>query len=174
MKNIKKAIPLMLALAMTLGLFGISVSALEEAAPEAKPTASAVLANGENVSFDAYDIDGVNYFKLRDIAYTLNGTEKKFNVEWDGEANAISLTKGQPYSPVGGEMGSKLATALNPMWGNSRITLNGEDMSFTAYNLGGNNYFKLRDIGEALGFAVEWDGERNTVIIDTSRGYTAP
>jgi uncharacterized repeat protein (TIGR01451 family) len=45
-------------------------------------------------------------------------------------------------------------------------------MTFTAYNIEGNNYFRLRDIGEALDFGVTWDSAKNTVVIDTSKGYT--
>lgn len=34
---------------------------------------------------------------------------------------------------------------------------NGAELTIDAYNIDGNNYFKLRDIGEAVGFAVNWD-----------------
>jgi hypothetical protein len=54
----------------------------------------------------------------------------------------------------------------------SRITLDGKDVSFTAYNIDGNNYFKLRDIGQQFNFGVTWDGARKTVMIDTAAGYT--
>ena len=40
------------------------------------PTSSIVLVNGEAVSFQAYNIGDNNYFKLRDIAFVLSGTEK--------------------------------------------------------------------------------------------------
>lgn len=39
----------------------------------------------------------------------------------------------------------------------------------TAYNIGGNNYVKLRDIGKAVGFNVYWD---NGVQIDSAVPYT--
>lgn len=32
----------------------------------------------------------------------------------------------------------------------------------TAYLIGGSNYVKLRDIGEAVGFNVYWDGGAQT------------
>jgi len=54
----------------------------------------------------------------------------------------------------------------------SRIYLNGREVQFTAYNIDGNNYFKLRDIGEAFNFGVDWDGARNTIVIDTDKGYS--
>jgi len=138
----------------------------------AKPTASTVLVNGENVAFDAYNIDGSNYFKLRDIALTLSGTEKQFDVGWDGASNAISLTSSKPYTAVGGEMTGKGAGNKTPAPSDSKIILDGKEVRSTAYNIEGNNYFKLRDIAEAFDFSVVWDGARNTIVIDTSKGYT--
>jgi hypothetical protein len=139
---------------------------------KATPTASEVLVNGERGSFDAYNIDGSNYFKLRDLAYVMNGTEKRFEVGWDGANNAIALTSGKPYTSVGGEMTGKGTGEKIPNATTSKITLNGDEVSFTAYNIDGNNYFKLRDIGETFDFGVTWDGARNTIVIDTSKGYT--
>jgi len=54
----------------------------------------------------------------------------------------------------------------------SRIYLDGAEVQFAAYNIDGNNFFKLRDIGEAFDFSVEWDGAKNTIVIDTSKAYT--
>ena len=39
----------------------------------------------------------------------------------------------------------------------------------TAYNISGNNYFKLRDIGKMVGFGVDWNGETQTVEISSQR-----
>lgn len=39
----------------------------------------------------------------------------------------------------------------------------------TGYNIEGNNYFKLRDIGALVGFGVEWDSATQTVEISTAR-----
>lgn len=55
---------------------------------------------------------------------------------------------------------------------NQRITLNGQEISLTGYNIGGNNYFKLRDIGKEVGFNVSWNGSTRTVEIDTSTSYS--
>ena len=54
---------------------------------------------------------------------------------------------------------------------NQRITLNGEEITLTGYNINGNNYFKLRDIGETVGFGVTWEGSTRTVAIDTEAPY---
>jgi hypothetical protein len=145
----------------------------------AKPTAGAVLVNGEQIAFDAYNISGNNYFKLRDLAYVLNGTEKQFDVGWDGNNNRVTLTGGKPYTSVGGEMAGKGAGDKTPTPTSSDLSFNFADydgpipnFGFTAYNIDGNNYFKLRDIAYAFNFGVDWDGARNTIIIDTGKGYT--
>lgn len=138
----------------------------------AVPNASAVVVNGEKIAFEAYTINGNNYFKLRDLAMAVNGTEKQFEVKWDGAKNAISLLSGEAYTPAGGELAvsdnpsSKTATPTS-----SKIYVDGEEVQFTAYTIGGNNYFKLRDIAKVFNIGVTWDGEANTVGIDTSLDY---
>ena len=42
----------------------------------------------------------------------------------------------------------------------------------TGYNINDNNYFKLRDLGDALGFTVDYDADSNTAIV-SSKGSTA-
>lgn len=138
----------------------------------AAPTASKVLVNGAAISFDAYNIDGNNYFKLRDLAYALNGSAKQFEVTWDGTNNAILLTSGTAYTLVGGEMEGKEAVAKAAVPTSSKILLDGKGVALTAYNIGGNNYFKLRDIGQAFDFGITWDGMKNTISIDAAIGYT--
>jgi hypothetical protein len=137
----------------------------------AKPTVATVFINGVRVSFDAYAVNDNNYFKLRDLAYVLSGTAKRFSVEWNGENNAIMLIKGETYEPVGGEMsaGNKGDKTAWPT--KSRILLGGDDAGFTAYNISGNNYFKLRDIGAAFDFGVDWDGASNAIAISTDKSY---
>ncbi len=53
-----------------------------------------------------------------------------------------------------------------------RVTLDGQEIELTGYNINGNNYFKLRDIGEQVGFNVSWNGSARTVEIDTTTGYS--
>ena len=135
------------------------------------PTPSTVIVNGMATAFEAYLIDGYNYFKLRDLAFALNGSSKQFAVGWDGEADAISLTSGGAYETVGGEMeqGDGEAKTANPT--TSRVFLDGQELSLTAYNIGGNNFFRLRDLMSALDIGVTWDDATSTIGIDTSISY---
>ncbi|WP_313164253.1 stalk domain-containing protein [Sedimentibacter sp.] len=138
----------------------------------AVPTASEVVVDGKNVSFEAYNIDGYNYFKLRDLAMAVTGSEKQFEVTWDAEKNAINLVSGEVYTPVGGEFAVSEGTeSVQAIVNQSTIYIDGEEIALQAYTIGGNNYFKLRDVGEVFDIGVLWDGELNQIAIDTVVGY---
>ena len=49
------------------------------------------------------------------------------------------------------------------------VYVDGQKVELEAYNIGGSNYVKLRDIGAAADFNVYWDG---AVQIDTTAPYT--
>lgn len=135
----------------------------------ATATASKVLVDGKQVSFEAYNINNSNYFKLRDIAKAVNGTAKNFEVGFDGTNNAIMLTSGKSYTVAGGELVvSANPTAKQATLSTSKVFMDGKEVVLTAYTIGGNNYFKLRDIGEALGITITWDSATNTIGIDTT------
>ena len=135
----------------------------------ASPTASKVTVNGEAKAFEAYNINSNNYFKLRDIAYVLNGTDASFSVGWDGAANSIALKKGEAYSPTGSEMKvSGTKDIKDAVESNSTILIDGQKAALKAYTIKGNNYFKLRDLGTSLGFDVGWDNASQTISISTA------
>ena len=134
----------------------------------ASPTASKVTVNGEAKAFEAYNINSNNYFKLRDIAYVLNGTDASFSVGWDGAANSIALVKGEAYAPTGSEMKvSGTKDIKDAVESTSAILIDGQKAALKAYTIKGNNYFKLRDLGTALGFNVGWDNASQTISITT-------
>jgi beta-lactamase superfamily II metal-dependent hydrolase len=166
----KKALCLILAL-----LFVISITCVGAfAGVTATPNSASVLVNGKSVSFEAYTINENNYFKLRDLAMALNGSEKQFEVGWDGTNNAISLSTAKAYTPAGGELTSSGKTGTQAATlSTSKVYIDGVQANLTAYLIGSNNYFKLRDVGAAINFGVGWDGNANTISINTAVGYTS-
>ncbi len=174
MYRIKKFLTLFLTLALLCGLWGFASLSAVAAATTVQPSSSKVMIDGTAVSFQAYNIDGYNYFKLRDIAMAISGTEKQYEVGFDDASNAISLTSGQPYTPVGGELvvsddlSSREATASA-----AKVYLDGAEISPRAYFIDGNNYFRLRDIGAAIDFGVIWGSAGNTITLDTSSSYVS-
>ena len=156
---------------VTVANKGENTTATDDKTITAVPTASKILINGKAYQFDAYTINGNNYFKLRDLAMALNGTEKCYEVTWDGTKNAIYLLSGQRYTPVGGELNAGDGKNKTAVLSVATVYIDGVSVTFTAYTINGNNYFKLRDVGQAFNFGVIWDDATKTISVDTSKNY---
>lgn len=133
--------------------------------PTAKVSTHKVMLNGAKANLAAYTINSSNYFKLRDLAAALKGLDSEFEVTWNAAGQRIDLTSRTAYTAVGGEQaalpsGNKAASLTN-----ASVYLDGKPLSLTAYSIGGNNYFKLRDLAFALDFSVDWDNATSTVTI---------
>ncbi|MDR2749735.1 MAG: CAP domain-containing protein [Clostridiales bacterium] len=172
----KSALSLFFYLIMLIMIFGASASRTAFAAnPTATPTMSEITIDGQAISFEAYNINDYNYFKLRDLAYALNGTQKPFSVGWNESARTIAIFTKEHYIPQGGELAfnpKPLARIAEPS--NHRLLIDGIFDTCAAYTIDELNYFKLRDIGEKINFSIEWDEKSNSIAIDTSSGYVAP
>ena len=145
---------------------------IEIATCEAIYTNAKVMVDGKETSFEAYNINGNNYFKLRDIAYVLNGTQKSFGVAWDEASKKVNLLNCQLYHPVGGELKAGDGTNKTALKSGGGILLDGTPINIKSYNINGNNYFKLRDLGTLFDFGVLWDGVNNCIMIDSDLSYT--
>ncbi|MDE6107914.1 MAG: hypothetical protein K2F83_04475 [Oscillospiraceae bacterium] len=144
----------------------------------AYPSTQTVDLDGKKVEFQMYalkDADGnpTNYVKVRDLALALNGTKAQFAVGWDG---AVNLESGKAYAPNGSEnktpySGEQTYTVpVNP------TNVNGSASDLQAIVLtdkdgGAYTYYKLRDLGKALGFNVDWSAEKG-VFIETDKPYS--
>ena len=62
--------------------------------------------------------------------------------------------------------------SLKATLSNNRILVDGEEVHLTAYNINGNNYVKLRNIGEQVGFNVYWDSDAKCVQVESGKPYT--
>jgi len=124
-----------------------------------------VIINEKTYTFEAYNIMDYNYVKLRDIAVILNNTEACFSVNWDEENKAISLFSGKPYIVIGSELSNSNSESKNATLNNAKIIVNDEFIETESYIINDNSYFRLRDIGEIIGFEVDWDSNSNTIVI---------
>ena len=137
-------------------------------------SAQKMICNGQAVSLQAYNIDGFNYLKLRDIAALLSGTGSKFSIQVtdNGVKREVYCTLGGNYTIVADDLqvgADQSKTCVASSWA---FYVDGEYKSVYVYNIGGYNYFKLRDLGSALKFGVDYNSETNTAII-TSSDYIA-
>ena len=53
-----------------------------------------------------------------------------------------------------------------------RIFVDGQEVQMEAYVVNGNNYVKLRDIGEQISFNVYWDSDNGCVQVESGKPYT--
>jgi len=134
-------------------------------------TNAKVMVDGVDVKFDAYNIDGYNYFKLRDIAYAINGSEKQFNTLWDDVNKCITLETKSSYVPAGGELSKGNGKSKIAETSTALLMMDGKYIEAEAYNIDGMNYYKLRDIARVIDFAVVWSETHNSIGIFTMAGY---
>lgn len=116
---------------------------------------------------EIYNIGGNNYFKLRDVAKLFDGTDKKFSVVWNNEKKLISLVSGENYVVAGGELSGGDGVDKSATLSTAKMELNSKEVNLKAYTIGGNNYFKLRDLCEILGVKVDWDNATQTILLKT-------
>ena len=130
-----------------------------------------VLVDGKSVEFQCYALkdekgNDTNYIKLRDVAKVLNGTAAQFEVGWDG---AINIETGKAYTPNGSEMSTPFSGNRAYEDATAPTNVNGAPVSLSAILLrddagSGYTYYKLRDLGDALGFKVDWTSEKGIFI----------
>ncbi len=119
--------------------------------------------------------DPTNYVRLRDLAWLLDGTLGQFDVTWSAETG-IGLIARHPYESPNGTEGNVPFTGDQPYTAyTGTTTVNGQPRSLDAFQItwegGGHTYYKLRDLGKALGFNVGWTAARG-LFIETDNPYT--
>ncbi|MDY3618469.1 hypothetical protein [Agathobaculum sp.] len=169
MKNKVLSVLIATACVMTVSAGAADVTS---APVEAKPSTQPVYVDGVKVNVAAYSINNNNYFKVRDIAAVVSGTEKQFEVIWDSGKQAVSLTSGKPYTVVGGEMGAVVNKVQQAKPSTDKILKDGAEIKYTGFNINDNNYYKLRDVGQSFDFGVEWNSAKQRVDIITTKGYS--
>lgn len=135
--------------------------------------------DGKSVTFETYalrDANGndTNYIKIRDLALAVNGTAAQFEVDWDGVVNlrtgsAYTVRGVENQTPFSGNRAYKLPEAPTNVNGSASDL---QAFVLTDDNNGEYTYYKLRDLGKALGFNVGYDNATDTVFIQTDKPYT--
>lgn len=131
-------------------------------AKEVKASSQKVKLNGKDVVIYGYIIDNYNYFKLRDVAAVLKDTEAKFGVEYKDAV--ATLTKGADYKVADTDQ-KEVKKVSKGILTNDKVMVGDKALTATAYKIDNSNYYKLRDLGEALGFGVDFDKATNTVLL---------
>ena len=121
--------------------------------------------NGVERNVEAYNIGGTNFFRLRDLAALLRGTAARFNVDFDANRNAVVLASGVAYALAAGESFTdrSASAVISPQ----TVELDGRRVELTAYNIGGANFFGLRELSPFFGYDVSFDEAANTARIES-------
>ena len=160
-------------LPITLTLLLVCIAAPYASAANVVASPQNLSVDGVDADCDKYNIDGSNYFKLRDLAQLLSKTDSRFSISFDEQSNAVAVVSGKEYTPVGGELERGRDQFKTAVVSKQSVLIDGKAVDgLSIYNIGGNNYFKLRDLGDALGFTVDYDADSNTAIV-LSKGSTA-
>lgn len=143
------------------------VSGTNEEFKSIAPAEISIAVNGSNVAFPAYNVDGNNYIKLRDLALMLTGSDKQFEVGYNSINNTISLTRGMAYTVLGGEFLKSIdMVSRMVMLSKGTVYIDDIETNLKAYHIGGSNYFKLQDLGLALDLGVTYDSTSGIISID--------
>ena len=121
--------------------------------------------DGKMTTVSSYNIEGLNYFRLRDLATILADTDAEFNVGYDDSQRLITVESGTPLD--GGGSLIQLDRSDIAVKNNMTVMVDGRYVTPTAYNIDGFTYFKLRDLGEILNFGVAWDEASWSMVITT-------
>ena len=127
--------------------------------------------DGKTQNVSCYNIKGYNYFKLRDVAKLMMGSQKGFEVIVD-EGTPV-VVRDSSYTESGDEL---QALSSNKLKVNPKFQYLGMRPSYTSlivksYNIGGYNYMSLRDVAEAANFKVGYDAPSKTIVIDSSQEF---
>ena len=165
----RKLVVLFLALVLALSLAAPAMAAW---GPVVLLSPQALRVNGQTRSCEKYNIDNYNYFMLRDLAMLLNGTANQFDVDYDEATATMIVTTHKPYTHATGlELRSGVDNSWSAIRTNQKLRVDGKlKTGLKVYNLGGHNFFQLRELGAIIGFNVDWEEDSNTAVV-TSTDY---
>ncbi|MDO4582412.1 MAG: hypothetical protein Q4B96_07515 [Bacillota bacterium] len=152
-------------------LTGIDLPVSAAATPQAQKvqlSSQKLKVNGQAVACAAYNIDGANYFMLRDIAYALKDSKACFSVDYDEQLGLVTAQSGEDYIANGNEHKQQEDSSAACVPSTHAALFNGKASTAPCYNIGGSNYFQLRALGEAFGFSVDYDASSSTMLVTTN------
>ena len=143
------------------------------AAQTARPKRAQVSINGSSITMDAYNIDGSNYFKLRDLANALANTDKRFDIYWNTAKSRVELTTGRAYADSASNIaqipGNRAFVAMQ-----QTMMLDNRQINVTTVNIDGLNYFKVRDFAAIMDIPITYDAATDVIALQVSAPKPTP
>lgn len=107
----------------------------------------------ERIAPSVYEIDGVNYYSLNDVAYLLQDTPLAFGVT---TAGGLTLLPGAENTAAA-ELSKPGIAKCSAQQGSGSLQVGEKTFSSDYRVIDGNVYIPIRELANALGFSVDWD-----------------
>ena len=159
----KKKISLLLAILMLVTL--IPTAFAESKTVDAVKNTKKITLDGEEVMVGAYDVEGYNYLKLRDVAAILNTKKCQFNVGFDKPTKLITVELAKGYEKVEGDLAEIKDEKAKAIVSVKKILVNGEEKEIKTALINEYNYMQLRDLGSLVGLDVKYDTKNKVIML---------
>ena len=159
----KKKISLLLVILMLVTI--IPTSFAESKTVDAVKNTKKVTLDGEEVMVGAYDVEGYNYLKLRDVAAILNTKKCQFNVGFDKPTKLITVELAKGYEKVEGDLAEIKDEKAKAIVSVKKILVNGEEKEIKTALINEYNYMQLRDLGSLVGLDVKYDAKNKVIML---------
>ncbi|CDZ75377.1 hypothetical protein ING2D1G_1238 [Peptoniphilus sp. ING2-D1G] len=126
--------------------------------------------NDESKLYYSYNIDGYNYFRIKDIAKSLKNTDKKFDIFFDENKNSITLLRNKNYEDNSQSIYAKKAIAEPTK---AKLYIEDKEILISGINISGYNYYRIRDIASIFDFGITYNPSENSVVINTKVEYSS-
>lgn len=159
----KKKISLLLAILMLVTLLPTAFA--ESKTVDAVKNTKKVTLDGEEVKVGAYDVEGFNYLKLRDVAAIINGKKCQFSVGYDEPTKLISVELAKAYEKVEGDLAEIKDEKAKAIVSVKKILVNGEEKEIKTALINEYNYMQLRDLASLVGLDVKYDKVNKVIML---------
>jgi hypothetical protein len=163
----RKTFSMFMVIAMVLSMSTVAFAvtnvniANSNTKPQAIKSISTIYINDKPVQFEIYTVGSKEYYKLRDLAKALNGTENQFDIEYIQAKDTVRITTNKPYKEVGGELqftnSPEVINIDNSSWDKlyKNCYIDGKDIQGIMY-INGSAHIGYRDLSDYLGFRQDY------------------
>lgn len=159
----KKKISLLLAILMLVTV--IPTAFAESKTVDAVKNTKKITLDGEEVMVGAYDVEGYNYLKLRDVAAILNTKKCQFNIGFDKPTKLITVELAKGYEKVEGDLAEIKDEKAKAIVSVKKILVNGEEKEIKTALINEYNYMQLRDLASLVGLDVKYDKVNKVIML---------
>ncbi|MDR3766984.1 MAG: polysaccharide deacetylase family protein, partial [Butyricicoccus sp.] len=114
----------------------------------------------------AYNIGGYNYVRLRDFGRMLD-----YSVTYDEDAGTVGISSSGTYEGDRDLPEDNWPETVTAVPTGQQVLVNDAPSDIQGYEIGGYNYFKLRDLARTLDIQAIYDGAREAVELDKTAPY---